>query len=163
MTRTLPPGGTHIHAVATESTSDADLRDLLRTAGLRATAARVTVLRVLSGRASASSHPEITAALAEDGWDRATLYRNLVDLTEAGLLRRVDLGDHVWRYELSGGPDGAHDDAEHPHFLCTECGDVACLPDMVLPVPDGKVPGAVRRGKVAIQLRGRCDRCESAG
>lgn len=123
----------------------------------------MAVLRVLSGRASASSHPEITAALAEDGWDRATLYRNLVDLTEVGILRRVDLGDHVWRYELAGGPEGAHADADHPHFLCTECGDVACLPDFVLPVPAGNVPGAVRQGKVAIQLRGRCDRCEADG
>jgi hypothetical protein len=33
----------------------------------------------------------------------------------------------------------------------------------VLPLPAGKIPGAVRLGKVAIQLRGRCDRCEAAG
>ena len=145
-----------------EATSDADLRERLRAAGLRATAARVAVLRVLEGRGSASSHPEITAALAQDGWDRATLYRNLVDLTEVGILRRVDLGDRVWRYELAGGHDAAHSDGEHPHFLCTDCGDVACLPDFVLPLPAGKIPGAVRLGKVAIQLRGRCDRCEAA-
>jgi Fur family ferric uptake transcriptional regulator len=144
-----------------DTASDADLREQLRAAGLRATAARVAVLRVLAGRATASSHPEITAARAEDGWDRATLYRNLVDLTEAGILRRVDLGDHVWRYELAGPADQAHDDLDHPHFLCTECGDVACLPDFVLPVPAGAVPAAVRAGKVSIQLRGRCDKCEA--
>ena len=153
----------HSPVSGTSPGSDSDLRDRLRAAGLRATAARVTVLRALTGRATASSHPELTAALADDGWDRATLYRNLVDLTEAGLLRRVDLGDHVWRYELAVGPASAHGEAEHPHFLCTECGDVSCLPELVLPVPDGKVPGAVRRGKVTIQLRGRCDRCEDAG
>lgn len=159
------PGAAHAHAAAPdgELPSDADLRERIRGAGLRATAARVTVLRALTGRASASSHPEITAALADDGWDRATLYRNLVDMTGVGLLRRVDLGDHVWRYELAGGPERAHEDDEHPHFLCTVCGDVACLPDMVFPVPDGRVPAAVRRGEVAIQLRGRCDRCEGLG
>lgn len=139
--------------------SDADLRERLRAAGLRATPARVAVLRVLTGRGTASSHPEITAALAEDGWDRATLYRNLVDLTEVGILRRVDLGDHLWRYELAG--EARHEDDAHPHFLCTVCGDVACLPDFVLPPPAGQVPASVRRGQVAIQLRGRCDRCES--
>lgn len=145
------------------TTSDADLRERLRASGLRATAARVAVLRVLHGRASASSHPEITAALAEDGWDRATLYRNLVDLTEVGILRRADLGDHVWRYELASAPVAGHQEVDHPHFLCTVCGDVACLPDVVIPVPAGPLPASVRLGKVAIQLRGRCDRCEAAG
>jgi len=49
---------------------------------------------------AAEQATEVFAELQAEGWDRATLYRNLVDMTDAGLLRRVDLGDHVWRYEL---------------------------------------------------------------
>ncbi|HHO50055.1 MAG TPA: transcriptional repressor [Deltaproteobacteria bacterium] len=133
-----------------------ELRQQIRGLGLRATGARLAVLRVLSGQASPTSHPEIVAALASDGWDRATLYRNLVDLTEVGLLRRVDHGDHVWRYELA---DRAHGSEDHPHFLCTVCGDVSCLPELELELSAEELPAAVRSGNVAIQLRGTCDGC----
>lgn len=131
------------------------LKEQLRAAGLRATRSRLTVLRVLQSQSAPTSHPEITELLADDGWDRATLYRNLIDMTEAGLLRRVDLGDHVWRFELSGA---AHDTSAHPHFLCTACGDVACLPALRLP-SGGDLPRALREGQVTIQLRGLCDDC----
>lgn len=132
------------------------LRQQIRSRGLRATGARLAVLRVLSGQTSPTSHPELVAALSSDGWDRATLYRNLVDLTEVGLLRRVDHGDHVWRYELA---DRAHGGEEHPHFLCTVCGDVSCLPGLDLELSSQELPAAVRSGNVAIQLRGTCDEC----
>lgn len=131
-------------------------KDMLRAVGLRATRSRLTVLAVLHQQSGPTSHPEITDLLAEDGWDRATLYRNLVDMTEAGLLRRVDLGDHVWRFELAS--QHAHDPAAHPHFLCTACGDVSCLPALRLPAGDD-LPKALQDGRVSIQLRGLCDAC----
>ena len=137
-------------------TSDDELRAQIRKAGLRATRSRVTVLRLLHNRDSPTSHPEVNDALGEDGWDRATLYRNLTDLTDAGLLRRVDLGDHVWRFELV---TAHHDGDAHPHFLCTNCGDVSCLPD--LPISAVGLPRSVAEGQVQIQLRGLCDDCYS--
>ncbi|MEZ4322252.1 MAG: Fur family transcriptional regulator [Myxococcota bacterium] len=140
----------------TDSASDSALRAQLRTAGLRATRSRVTVLRVLQDASAPTSHPELTEQLANDGWDRATLYRNLVDMTDAGLLNRVDLGDHVWRFELAGRP---HDSNDHPHFLCTSCGDVSCLPDLALPKGAAGLPRSVVDGQVSIQLRGLCDEC----
>lgn len=138
---------------------DDDLRARIRAAGLRVTPARIAVLRMLSGRGTPPSHPEVFAELQSGGWDRATLYRNLVDLTEVGLLRRVDLGDHVWRYELAGATHEGVEGAEHPHFLCTNCGDVACLDAVEVRLPTAGVPGAVRSGRVQIQFRGLCDRC----
>jgi Fur family ferric uptake transcriptional regulator len=136
---------------------DDELRARIRAVGLRVTTARVAVLRMLSGRGAPPSHPEVFAELQSGGWDRATLYRNLVDLTDAGLLRRVDLGDHVWRYELA--EEHHAEGTEHPHFLCTSCGDVACLDAVEVKLPTAGVPGAVRTGRVQIQLRGLCDRC----
>ena len=136
--------------------TDDTLKAMLRDANLRATTARVAVLRLLHGLDAPTSHPEVCAALAEDGWDRATLYRNLIDLTDAGLLRKTDLGDHLWRYELAGA-EAAHA-FEHPHFLCTVCGDVSCLPELRVEVPGG-APAAMRRGSVEIQFRGTCDSC----
>ncbi len=106
------------------------------------------------------AHSDVSLALAEEGWDRVTLYRNLLALTEAGLLRRVDVGDHVWRFERVPIEPGDHDDG-HPHFLCTACGGVTCLDDVGLQLTGGGLPRAVVDGHVAIQLRGLCDGCIS--
>ncbi len=140
--------------------SDSDLRDLLRTHDLRATQSRLAVLRILHGQPSPSSHPDVTEALASNGWDRSTLYRNLTDMAAAGILRRVDLGDRVWRYELANAST-QHSGNDHPHFLCTACGDVSCLEKVDVTI-GGSVPAAVNLGHVAIQLRGLCDACTEA-
>ena len=64
------------------------LRDRLRQAGLRSTGARLAVLRVLERASSPMSHAEVHEQVVEDGFDRATIYRNLMDLTDAGMLAR---------------------------------------------------------------------------
>ena len=141
------------------STADRDaLRERIRASGLRSTAPRVAVLACLEGADSPRSHAEICEALQGEGFDRATLYRNLVDLAEAGLLTRSDLGDHVWRFELRR--EGAtHEDA-HPHFTCTDCGEVSCLPEVTVRIKAAEnAPKAVAAASVQVQLRGRCDGC----
>jgi len=136
-----------------------ELRALVRGKGLRATAPRLAVLRALFATKSAVSHGDLAEQLAPEGWDRATIYRNLIDLTEAGLVRRTDIGDHVWRFELRGD-EAAHGGAEHPHFMCNRCGEVSCLPDEIVQVkPSRGVPRALRKKDVEIQIRGTCDRC----
>ncbi len=139
--------------------ADADLHARLRAAGLRATQPRLAVLKALEQSRSVT-HSELAEALAGSGWDRATVYRNLVALAEAGLARRVDPGDHVWRYEIADAT--ASDEARaHPHFVCDDCGAVECLPGVSLRVgAAGDAPRAVLERSVEVQLRGRCDRCD---
>jgi len=135
------------------SRPDKELRALIRSAGLRCTASRLAVLRVLEAEPVARTHAEVAEELPT--WDRATLYRNLADLTRAGLLRRVDLGDHLWRFRA------AEVDHEHPHFVCVDCGGVTCLPSSSVRVQrrSRSVPRALSRSEVEIQLHGRCDDC----
>lgn len=134
------------------------LRESIRNAGLRSTAPRVAVLEFLETAEAPVSHGEICEALEGTGFDRATLYRNLIDLTDAGLLTRSDLGDHVWRFALKREED-SHEIA-HPHFTCEGCGEVACLPGVSVRVRSGdRVPRAVASAEVRVQLRGRCDAC----
>ena len=136
-----------------------ELRDQIRASGLRVTASRVVVLQCLHKTATPRSHGEIAEELAPGGWDRATVYRILTDYVEAGLVRRGDLGDHVWRFEVLRS-EAKHDSASHPHFMCNECGDVTCLPDeSVLLAPTRGAPKAMRKKGLEIQVRGRCDRC----
>jgi Fur family ferric uptake transcriptional regulator len=134
------------------------LQALIRQAGLRSTRARVTVLERLESVAGPMSHPELVDELANQGFDRATTYRNLVDMAEAGLLSRVELGDHTWRFELRRAGEAA--DARHPHFVCVDCGDVACVPAEAFSVALSPVLGSGAIGEVIeIVLKGRCRRC----
>ncbi len=134
------------------------LRTQIREAGLRCTAARLAVFGQLSQSTSPLSHAEIAATLAPLGFDRATVYRNLVELSEAGLIARVELGDHVWRFESRNGEHDHFD--EHAHFVCTKCGEVSCLVGVEVNI--SPAPGTKRStvGEVTeVLLKGRCNRC----
>jgi len=133
-----------------------ELRNAVRATGLRATPSRVAVLELLQAAEQPISHGEVSSRLASHSWDPATLYRNLSDFVEAGLVRRTDVGDHVWRFELVRDE---HQSGAHPHFVCTECGAIECLPKLELVLPRASAPKAVRQRKIEIQLRGRCDAC----
>ena len=120
------------------------VKSLVRNAGLRCTTARLTVMQHLLDAHGPETHAEVSDALAHRGFDRATIYRNLTELTEANLVSRVELGDHVWRFELRR-PGGGHGE-DHPHFLCTNCGEVSCLDDVNVSITP-KVPS--RQGLLA--------------
>jgi Fur family ferric uptake transcriptional regulator len=135
-----------------------ELDDMLRSRGLRRTGARISVLRVMHASSRPLSHAEVVGALEGEGIDYATAYRNLMDLAEVGILVRADLGDHIWRFELAKGE--GDDATAHPHFVCTDCGAVACLPDgTVKLVATRKAPRSVKKGDVVVQLKGLCDDC----
>ena len=131
-------------------------RNLLSAAGLRSTAARTAVIRWLQSAKSPSTHAEIAADLVPMGFDKATIFRNLNDLAEAGLVMRNELGDHVWRFELR---DETHPNrGHHPHFVCVDCGKVMCLHDIDLPAASDKSLSKV--GQVTeILMRGHCVAC----
>ena len=73
------------------------------------------------------------------------------------VLRRSELGDRTWRFEVSCD----HGHADHTaHFLCSECGAIACLPDLVVTPRDGQaLPIALVKGAIEVQILGRCDTC----
>ncbi len=135
-----------------------DLRQRIRDSQLRVTGPRVAVLERLVAAKGPVSHGELADKLAPAGWDRATVFRVLNDLTEASLVHRVDLGDHVWRFEYCAESE-PHAGGEHPHFVCNDCGDVVCLPDADVQVKSSTGPRALRGHALEIQLKGRCDRC----
>lgn len=139
--------------------STRELREAIRETGMRATASRIAVLRELRNASRPISHAEIVEALESEPWDRATLYRNLIDLANAGLARKVELGDRVWRFDGSGAAL-AHDAALHPHFVCTVCGSVECLPETSVTTSAKAAPEVLQRPGLEVQLRGVCDACD---
>ncbi len=137
------------------------LRQTLHEADLRATGARMAVLELVRAASTPLSHGEIAELLRDGPWNRATLYRNLIDLEKAGLVRRTQLGEPVWRFEYTAKKHGVR---SHPHFLCSACGKMVCLPELTLHLEgvDG-CREAIIRGAFEIQLRGRCDDCLRKG
>jgi Fur family ferric uptake transcriptional regulator len=72
--------------------------DLLRAAGLRRTAPRISVLNVLGVAVTPLSRDEIARTIAT--CDERTVHCNLADLVDAGIVTRTDWGDRVTRFEL---------------------------------------------------------------
>ncbi len=108
--------------------TDTDLRRMLHERRLRATAARLAVLRVL---AHPGTHHHLTAAqvlqqLGTDGADitASTVYRQLHTLTDAGLAHTSRTSDGTATYGIVLTP--------HQHVACTRCGTVKALPTATL-------------------------------
>lgn len=139
----------------------------IREAGLRCTPARVAVLEHLAAVRGPRTHAEVAEALTDRGFDRATIYRNLTELTTARLVARVELGDHVWRFEIARVAKPGVKGDDHPHFVCTNCGDVSCLDDVKVSISPRSKAGAARgSGRVGgiravkeVLLKGTCADC----
>ena len=133
-------------------------RDTLRAARLRSTTSRVAVLQYVAAAGQPVSHAELAEALVPQGFDKSTLYRCLVELADAGLLGRLDAGDHAWRFEYKSG--GRHAGGEHPHFVCVDCGKVTCLPDVDVKISTSKGAKSGTLGDVTeVYLKGHCKEC----
>jgi Fur family ferric uptake transcriptional regulator len=131
-------------------------RAALQLAGLRVTAPRVAVLRVLARSARPLSHTEVVDKLGKKDWDPATLYRNLVKLRDAGLAPVVSRADGVDRYAFASREGDGH---RHPHFVCDDCGQVACLPSALSASIVVEGPWATSVQQAMVQLRGECPDC----
>ncbi|MGH7686807.1 MAG: Fur family transcriptional regulator [Candidatus Dormibacteria bacterium] len=95
----------------------------LRSAGLRPTAIRLTILDVLQVMPHASV-PDITAAVQEalGAASRQAVYDALDQLLAVQLVRRIEPAGSPVRYELRTGDN-------HHHVVCRRCGlaaDVDC-------------------------------------
>ena len=131
-------------------------RERIRSVGLRATPARLATLQVLHDSVSPMTHAEVAAALQHFEIDKATVFRNLTDLTSTNVLRRSTLGDNVWRFEIMKDSEKEHD--AHPHFVCVDCGSVSCMEDVELS-QKSKSKNPLYEQITEIVLRGHCNEC----
>ncbi len=138
--------------------SSTDVRLLVREKGLRATPARLAVCEVLRKASAPLTHAEVASLLEERGTDHATVFRNLVDLSQVGLVRRLEVGDHLYRFEWCGTET---DYSPHAHFVCVDCGEVTCLPE----VPQASISPLrqtarrIIRDVTEVLYKGHCRQC----
>lgn len=135
-------------------------RTLLRESSLRVTAPRLAVLRILAEADAPLSHTEVLERLGETDWDPATIYRNLVKLRDAGVAPVVSRAEGIDRYALSAGEGDGH---HHPHFVCEDCGRVACLPADLTASMSMTGPWGESIRSAMVQLRGECPECLARG
>lgn len=135
---------------------EAAIRTLLSAHGLRVTRPRLAVLRQLHRLRRPVSHTELCEELDEEGLDRITVYRNLIALSDAGIVVKIHLGDQAHRFALLDPAKPEHKD--HPHFVCVDCGTIRCLPVTSVALH----LDASRRAVVTeVQLKGHCLECST--
>jgi len=132
--------------------------DVLDDAGYRSGGARRAVVELLGRQNCCLSAQEIFDRLrgARRPVGIASVYRTLDTLADLRLVKRIDAGDGIARYEPSP-PDGDH----HHHLVCRDCGKVEAFSDPRLEraldrVADG-VGYAVEEHEVV--LTGACSDC----
>jgi Fur family ferric uptake transcriptional regulator len=130
--------------------------DRLRAAGMRVTSARLAILDAVRE----GQHPgaDEVARMVRERIGHVTLqavYEALAAFTEAGLLRRLDLGTGPARYEARVGDN-------HHHLACRRCGTVADVDCVVGAAPclePGESPGFAV-DEAAVTFWGLCTRCQ---
>ncbi|WP_158265129.1 Fur family transcriptional regulator [Blastopirellula marina] len=132
-------------------------RSLLRGAGLRCTAARIAVIQSLSDSESPLSMNNVIDDLSEFGFDKSTIYRTLIDLEQASLVAMLELGNSSRRFELTVFSESSLE--THPHFLCTECGKLICLPGFHVNVTPDDTASDLPGELTEVLLKGRCADC----
>lgn len=87
--------------------------------------------------------------------NKTTIYRVLDKLEDDGILHSfLDRDGIKWYAKCNGCSKTAHLDV-HPHFQCTDCGKIDCLPvDVQIPkIPNRKVTAS------QILIQGKCEAC----
>lgn len=143
-----------------ENSDAAWAKQLLRDHALRATAARIAVLKMLASAERPLSHAEVVEDLEEFGFDQSTLFRCLNEIADAGLVARLDLGDQIRRFELR--ETSSKTEFTHPHFMCVDCGELSCMNEFTVQISPSRGPRRDKLGTITeIMIRGHCGQCQA--
>ena len=129
---------------------------LLRKVGLKSTVTRIAVLQQLCSEDRPLSHSDLVQVLEQVG-DQATIYRTLISFVDKGVARVASTASGIVRYELIQEGESAH--TVHPHFVCQDCGIVACLPiTTVVSISESSWSRRLQESK--LQFVGICAECD---
>lgn len=126
---TAMAGDSELHVVAATG---------LRRVDQRYTAGRRTLVEVLDTASRPLSIPEILRQ-RRPRLPQSSVYRNLVVLEQAGVVRRVVSTDEFTRYELAEDLT-----SHHHHLVCSRCGNVEDF------TPPPELERSVERARTAI-------------
>ena len=121
--------------------------------GLRCTPQRYAVMAFLMQQAGHPTAVEIFEAVnrVDPRSSRATIYNNLRDLVQAGLVREVAVEGRAARFDVKG--------MRHHHFICDRCGIVEDVDWYDVPRPAAASLGRRVLRDSELFFRGLCTRC----
>ena len=129
-----------------------DIMAVLEDRGYRSTAPRRAIIDILDGKLDGFTAEEIGDELPWVG--RATIFRTIKLLRDAGVVCRLNLMDGTPRYSLSRVE-------HHHHTVCVRCGNVgefrAATVERVLRVIGNDIPGEIVGHRIELYVT--CDRC----
>ena len=129
-----------------------DIMAVLEDRGYRSTAPRRAIIRILEGKQEGFTADEIGKELP--GVGRATVFRTIKLLLEAGVICRLNLMDGAPRYSLSRVE-------HHHHTVCVRCGDVgefrAVTVERLMRTLGDDIPGDIVGHRIELYVI--CDRC----
>jgi Fur family transcriptional regulator, ferric uptake regulator len=136
------------------------IAQILHGQGQRYTGARRAIVDALVRADRPVTLPEILAD--NDELAQSSAYRNLAQLVDAGVVRRIITSDEFSHFEITDDLTGEH----HHHLICTRCGAVSdfTVPDALEDLID-RAARVVARDKQwvvdhhRLDLVGRCPRC----
>jgi Fur family transcriptional regulator, peroxide stress response regulator len=125
----------------------------LASSGLRSTPQRYAVMAFLTEQARHATAAEIFDAVnrLDPRSSRATIYNNLRDLVEAGLVREVAMGGRAARFDAKA--------MRHHHFICDRCGNVEDVDWYDVPRPAAASLGKRVLRECELIFRGLCAKC----
>jgi Fur family ferric uptake transcriptional regulator len=130
---------------------------LLEKNDLKKTKPRLSVLKVLSSRETATSQPDLEEILGKEV-DRVTLYRVLKTFEEKGIIHKILDLNGTANYATCDESCSEHEhDDKHVHFNCTACLNVYCLDE--LHVPKLSMPKGFSTANVTLIVYGICEKC----
>jgi Fur family transcriptional regulator, ferric uptake regulator len=91
---------------------------ILRSCGQRYTSSRRAVVEALERADRPVTLPEILSG--NEDLAQSSAYRNLAELVDAGVVRRIITSDEYSHFEIADHLTGEH----HHHLICTVCGAV---------------------------------------
>lgn len=126
----------------------------LRNVGLRVTPLRRRLVRLFASTRRWYTPQELQVAAQQAGLrpGRATVYRLIAALSEAGLCRSFPQSNRTTRYVFCAP-------GHHHHLICLDCGTVDSREDCEVTVPDRKFTVLDH----VVDFFGRCARCEKKG
>jgi len=129
------------------------IKKSLKASGLRCTPQRYAVMAFLMEHNSHPTAAEIFEAVnrVDPRSSRATTYKNLRDLVEAGLVREVAVEGRAARFDAKGMP--------HHHFICDRCGNVEDIEWYAVSKPVSGLLGKRTLRECELIFRGLCTKC----
>jgi Fe2+ or Zn2+ uptake regulation protein len=138
-------------------TTHCNASETLKKVGLSITTQRIAVLEMLIRADRPLNAREILEQTGADlKINRVTVYRILASFRKGGIIREIEAGQGMCRYEMA-----CLHNPIHPHFRCRRCNCIICMLPLTLSQAwewfvrpyDFSVEG------VDIQLTGLCGRC----